>query len=142
MNSTQNDITNSSNAAATLTGLWQLDSGRKLLSRSSSGGSGFGARRVAFDPNGKLWARASGNKFEINDISSLQTTVSLAIDTGEVRAVTFTPDGRSLLVFSSDWTLRSYPIALKDLMAWARSRLQRDWTAEQRERYLHGPRKK
>jgi WD40 repeat protein len=138
----ESDIAISSNAIASRAAFWKMGLGRKLPLRGDGSPSMFGLCRVAFSLDGKLWANANANKFEIVDTSSLQQSLALSVPAGEVRAITFTPDGRSLLVFSSDWTLRAYPIALTDLMASARAQVSRELTPEERERYLLEPQRK
>lgn len=65
---------------------------------------------LAFSPDGKLLAAASGNTFAIWDAASQKKLVVLAVDTDAITRVAFSPDGQVLATASADGWLRLWRI--------------------------------
>ena len=59
--------------------------------------------------------------------------------TAAVRFLRFSADGTRLLAVSEDWTVHAHPLRIEDLVALARTRVQRELSADERRKYLHQP---
>ncbi len=92
-------------------------------------------RAVAFSPDGKYLATASQSNTAT--VRSLSSEVAKFNHDGEVWAVAFSPDGKYLATASSDKTARVHFLKPEDLIDEACSRLRRNLTAEEWERYMN-----
>jgi WD40 repeat protein len=83
---------------------------------------------VGWDGIAELWDMETGLElFTLTD----RTTPLVAVDVS--------PDGRYVATGSSDGTINVYALEVEELMALARSRLSRDFTKVECQRYLHLP---
>jgi WD40 repeat protein len=90
-----------------------------------------------FSPDGRHLASASLDGLaKIWDVETGQELLALSSGTGEgLWTVAFSPDGK-LLAAGDDYALRLYMVDLENLIPLARSRLSRELTAEECQRYL------
>jgi WD40 repeat protein len=93
---------------------------------------------VAFTPGGDHLA-TSGIDATIRlwDMADGEQALILTGHTLPVNGVDFSPDGRHLASAGSDGTIRVYIMQVEELMDLTRSRLSRDFTRDECERYLH-----
>jgi WD40 repeat protein len=85
--------------------LWAI----RRLNQSTSIGSladGNGTGSVAFSPDGKTLARASGDHIRLWDLATQQTAATLTGHSASVTSVVFSPDGKTFASASSDHTIR------------------------------------
>ena len=117
--------------------IWDAASGRELaILRGHTDRVGS----AAFSPDGMRIVTASwDNTARIWDATSGRELATLRGHTGAVRSAAFSPDGTRIVTASSDGTARIYLVRIEDLITLARSRLSRELTCQEREKYLHEP---
>jgi WD40 repeat protein len=99
-----------------------------------------GAVAMAFSPDGNLLAGVQESKtVKVWDGHDGTERATLYGHGGDVRGIVFSADGSKLIAVSEDWTIHVHPLRIEELMALARSRVQRELTAEERRKYLHQP---
>jgi WD40 repeat protein len=84
---------------------------------------------ASWDQTARVWGAASGREL-----------ATLRGHTDKVTNAAWSPDGKQIVTASYDNTARIYLTHIEDLIALAKSRLSRELTCEERERYLHEPR--
>ena len=95
---------------------------------------------TAFSPDGTRIVTASvDNTARIWDATSGRELATLRGHTFLVNSAAFSPDGTRIVTASWDTTARVYLVHIEDLIALARSRLSRELTCQEREKYLHEP---
>ena len=72
-------------------------------------------------------------------VASGAELATLAGHTGAVRAVAFSPDGARLATASDAGTAKLWAVSLDLLIEKARTRVSRELTERECQRYLHGP---
>jgi len=93
--------------------------------------------RVTFSHDGRRLATAGWDRTaRVWDLSSGQELFTFS-QTSEVQGVAFSPRGTHLATTSEDRTLRIYILDIEELKALAQTRVTREWTDEERLRYLH-----
>jgi WD40 repeat protein len=115
--------------------IWDADTGKLLFTLIGHSASIF---RVHFSPDGSLIATASydGTAKLWDAETGLELTTLYGHKSG-VSDVSFSPDGKKLFTASVDGTNRVFLLDIEELMALARSRLTRDFTQEECQRFLH-----
>lgn len=115
--------------------IWDAGSGHLLSTLSGHTASIFG---VAFSPDGTLVATASSDKTaKLWDVATGAELLTLSGHDQGLDGVAFSPDGTQLVTASEDGTARRYLMRADDLIAMARTRVTRDLTAAECQRYLH-----
>ncbi len=115
--------------------VWAVESGEKLLTLTGHTGPVFG---VAFSPDGSRLATASEDgTLKVWEATSGELLLNLVSSEKGVGGVAFSPDGTYLAVAGNDGLVRLYVLPLADLMALARARLTRGWTAAECWQFLH-----
>lgn len=115
--------------------LWNVKSGNKV--RTLSGHAGL-VPRLAFSRDGKQLATASFDRSaKVWDVATGEESFSLYGNTGNVFGVSISPDGSHLGTAGADGTVRIYMLSLTDLITAAHSRVTRNLTADECQKYLH-----
>jgi hypothetical protein len=92
---------------------------------------------VAYSPDGKCLATASGDKTaKVWDAESGKELQTLRGHTDAVRSVAYSPDGTRLATPSYDGTTQVYAIDIHELLNLARSRVTRDLTPDECRQYF------
>lgn len=114
--------------------LWDASSGSLL--RTLTGHNNM-VYRSNFSPDGKMLATASGDRTaKLWDVSS-GNEIRTFNHFREVANVVFSPDGKRLATNSEDEFVRIYELDVQELMNFARTRVTRELTPEERRKYLH-----
>lgn len=115
--------------------LWDVTSGREL--RSFPGHAGL-VLRLAFSLDGTRLASAAFDRYaKVWDVAAGEELFSLYGNLSNVYGVAFSPDGSRLATAGADGTVRLYEMEMDALVALARSRVTRELTAEECDRFLH-----
>jgi WD40 repeat protein len=115
--------------------LWDIATGEQVGQLSGHGGLVI---QVVFSADGRKLATASFDKFaKLWDLESGQELATLYGNGGNVFAVVLSPDGKHAATAGGDGTMRLYTLDTTELITLARSRLTRDLTKEECQRYLH-----
>src|SRR5271166_3023998 len=115
--------------------MWELGSGREL--RTLNGHTSY-VLGVAVTPNGKRLASASEDQtVRIWDMESGRELITLVAHRDAVRSVAWSPDGKVLLSAGNDGIIQVYAMDIDLLMELARSRVTRNLTLEECQKYLH-----
>jgi WD40 repeat protein len=115
--------------------VWEAAKGQQLFVISKTG-SEVGVVRIALSPDSRRLATCVGKLIKIWDAASGNELLTFDND-AEVRSVAFTLDGKHLAAVGEDWTVCFHPLRIEDLMALAHSRVPRELSAEERQKYLH-----
>jgi WD40 repeat protein len=114
--------------------VWDVATGRELM--TLRGHASF-IESVVFSPDGQYILSASDDgTARLWDGTTGQETMTLG-HTGKLTNAMFSPDGRYILTASVDGTARVYFAHIQDLVAAAQSRLTRQLTTEECQKYLH-----
>ncbi len=115
--------------------LWDLASGDRL--RTFSGHAGL-LLRLAFNHDGTRLASASFDRLaKVWNVASGEELSTLYGNLSNVFGVSFSPDGAQLATAGADGTVRTYALALDHLVTLAQSRLTRELTGEECNKFLH-----
>jgi WD40 repeat protein len=115
--------------------VWELDSGREL--RTLRGHTNF-VNAVAVAPDGRRAASAStDNTVRIWDVASGRELITMAAHSDPVHAVAWSQDGKYLLSAGTDLIIQVYAMDIDLLLNLARSRVTRNLTREECNKYLH-----
>jgi WD40 repeat protein len=115
--------------------VWDAESGAFLFTLAGHTEAIF---RTAFNPDGTRVATASlDGTAKVWDASTGEELFTLYGHKGFVMDLAFSPDGRRLFTASLDGTIRSYLLDIDELIALAKSRVNRSLTAEECQTYLH-----
>ena len=115
--------------------VWDAKSGRELLTLR---GHSEPLDGVAFSPDGKRLATASGDKTaKVWDAESGKELLTLR-HSGPVDGVAFSPDGKRLATASEseDRSVQVYALDLRELLNLARGRVTRTFTVEECQSYF------
>jgi WD40 repeat protein len=114
--------------------VWDAASGHELLTLKGHTG---GVYSVAWGPDGKrLATRSEDRTAKVWDAASGQELLTLRGHTSIVFGVAFSPDGKSLATASEDGTVRVYALDPYDLLKLAHSRVTRNLTPNECQRYF------
>jgi WD40 repeat protein len=115
--------------------VWDTRSGACVLILS---GHTSAARRVAWSPDGKRLATGSyDGTAKLWDATTGELQLTLSSGPSAVHQVAFSPDGKRLAATSWDATTHVYVLPVEELIALARTRLTRTWTAKECHELLH-----
>lgn len=87
--------------------LWDAAGGKELGILIQAEGSGS----IAFSPNGKILAAASGKTVRLWDVSAKKEIANLTGHADGINAVAFSPDGRTLASAASDSAVKLWRVA-------------------------------
>lgn len=117
--------------------IWDPTTGKELHALLGHTGSVHG---VAFSPDGKYLASSSvDSTVKIWSVTDNFTSQPLTLlgHTRAVFGVAFSPDGTRIVTSSRDTTARVYALSIQDLIEIAQSRVTRQLTLEECQKYLH-----
>jgi WD40 repeat protein len=116
--------------------VWEVATGRLVAVLPHAGP----VSGVAFSPNGRFLAAASGSAPTIWDLESQRPLVQLFGHSGAVDAVDFSPKGSSIVTGGADRTVRIWRCEvcapIDEVLQLARSRALRELTPAERARFL------
>ena len=113
--------------------VWESDSGCELRTLTA-----LAAWRAALSPDGARIAFGSRDKtVQIWDMEGGRELMTLAGHGASVNDVVWTPDGKMLLSAGADGIIQVYAMDIDLLMSLARSRVTRNLTLEECQKYLH-----
>ncbi|MBI3915045.1 MAG: TIR domain-containing protein [Chloroflexi bacterium] len=96
--------------------------------------------RAGWSPDGKQIVTASNDATaRIWDAASGRELTTLRGHAGSVYSAVWSPDGKQIVTTGADTTARIHLTRIEDLVALARTRVTRDLTCAEREKYLHEP---
>ena len=114
--------------------VWDVESGRELRTFQGHTDSVNG---VALSGDGRLAVSASSDQtLKVSELASGRELIMIAAH-GAVQCVAWTPDGKMLLSGGDDGMIQVYAMDIDLLMSLARSRVTRNLTLEECQRYLH-----
>jgi WD40 repeat protein len=114
--------------------VWAVQSGENVLTIGAHAGPVVG---VAFSPDNAELATASRDGVaKVWDAASGKELLSLGGDGSPLSGVAFSPDAR-VLATGGRFGIRTYSLAMDDLIQLARARLTRSWRPDECEAYLH-----
>jgi len=115
--------------------IWDASSGQRLLSMAGHTGT---VLRLAFSPDGsRLASAAMDGLAKVWDVASGAEVATLYGNTTSVYGVAFHPDGIHLATAALDGSVRTYTLQTQELLDLARSRLTRQLTDEECQKFLH-----
>jgi len=115
--------------------LWNLEKGTEIFTLV---GHAAGINKVAFSPDGKLIATASDDgTTKIWDAASGSLITTLSASAGSVYGLAFNLDGKTLATGGKDGAVRFYYVNFEDLLAFAKTRVTRTFTAAECQTFLH-----
>jgi WD40 repeat protein/serine/threonine protein kinase len=95
---------------------------------------------VAFNPEGAILATSAfDGQIKLWDMADGAELLTLTDRNSPLSGVDFSPDGRHVVSAGSDGTINVYVVEVEELMDLARSRLSRDFTRDECQRFLHLP---
>ena len=115
--------------------LWDVASGSKL--RTFAGHAGL-VLRLAFNQDGTRLASAGFDRLaKVWDTETGEELFSLYGNLSNVYGVSFSPDGKQLATAGADGAVRTYTLALEELVALAKARVTRELSDEECHKFLH-----
>jgi WD40 repeat protein len=121
--------------------VWAAQTGKVWLTLAGHTGSTFG---TAFSPDGHTLATSSVDRtIKIWSLpeqgDSVPDPLTLYGNSGAVYHIAFSPDGARIASAGRDLVVHIYELKVDDLVVLARSRLTRNFTQEECQKYLHVP---
>jgi WD40 repeat protein len=115
--------------------VWDAATGQ---SRAELRGHTNRVNSASFSPDGKMIVTASRDgTARVWDATTGQSRAELRGHTREVVSASFSPDGKMIVTASYDGTARIFLVNIEDLIELARTRVTRQLTCEERNKYLH-----
>ena len=119
--------------------VWDSETGKEIFNLTGHTGPTFG---VAFSPDGQYLASSSVDRtIKLWKLPSnggqVEEPLTLYGHTGAVYRIAFSPDGLYLATAGRNPIVRIYALNINDLIAIAKSRLTRELTVEECQKYLH-----